>query len=96
LNETQAAVFRPKIEGLAMKTFLAAAAVLFALAGPVSASQCPSLWAKAEEALKTASLDDAGKAKVVELVVKGKAEHEGGDHAASEATLMEALKLLGI
>ena len=47
--------------------------ILFSLSGAAMANQCPSLWAKAEEALKTATLDDAGKAKVTELVVKGKA-----------------------
>ena len=70
--------------------------IILSLSGAAMANQCPSLWAKAEEALKTATLDDAGKAKVTELVAKGKTEHESGDHAASEATLMEALKLLGV
>ena len=79
-----------------MKKILAASVIFLALSGAAMANQCPTLWAKAEEALKTATLDDAGKAKVVELVAKGKTEHEGGDHAASEATLKEALKLLGI
>ena len=45
-----------------MKTMIATAAVLFALAGAASAGQCPSLWAKAEEAMKTATLDDATEA----------------------------------
>ena len=79
-----------------MKKILTASMLLFALSGAAMANQGPSLWAKAEEALTTATLDEAGKAKVVELVAKGKAEHESGDHAASEATLGEALKLLGI
>ena len=79
-----------------MKKILAASVIFLALSGVALANQCPSLWAKAEEALKTATLDEAGKAKVVELVAKGKAKHESGDHAASEATLGEALKLLGI
>ena len=79
-----------------MKKILAASMILFSLSGAALASQCPGLWAKAEEALKTATIDDAGKAKVTELVAKGTTEHEAGDHAASEATLMEALKLLGI
>jgi hypothetical protein len=79
-----------------MKKFLAASVILLSLSGVAMANQCPSLWAKAEEALKTTSLDDAGKAKVTKLVAKGKAEHESGNHAASEATLGEALKLLGI
>ena len=79
-----------------MKKILAASVIFLALSGAAMANQCPSLWAKAEEALKTATLDDAGKAKVVELVAKGKTEHEAGKHSDSEATLMEALKLLGI
>ena len=78
-----------------MKTMIATAAVLFALAGAASAGQCPSLWAKAEEAMKTATLDDATKAKVTEMIEKGKADHEAGNHADSEAGLQEALKLLG-
>lgn len=78
-----------------MKAMIATAAVLFALAGTANAGQCPSLWAKAEEAMKTATLDDATKAKVEELVAKGKADHEAGNHADSEAGLQEALKLLG-
>jgi hypothetical protein len=79
-----------------MKKILAASVIFLALSGAAMANQCPTLWAKAEEAMKTATLDDAGKTKVTELIVKGKAEHEAGDHAASEATLGEALKLLGI
>ena len=51
---------------------------------------------KAEEALKTATLDDATKAKVTELIATGKAEHEAGKHPESEAALNEALKLLGV
>jgi len=31
----------------------------------------------------------------MDLYNKGKAEHEAGDHAASEAHLNEALKILG-
>jgi hypothetical protein len=51
---------------------------------------------KIDEAMKTATLDDANKAKVMEFYNKGKAEHEAGDHAASEASLGEAMKLLGM
>ena len=78
-----------------MNTMIATVAVLFSLAGAASAGQCPSLWAKAEEAMKTATLDDATKAKVTEMIEKGKADHEAGNHADSEAGLQEALKLLG-
>jgi hypothetical protein len=79
-----------------IKSLLAAGTILMALAGPALASQCPTLAAKAEEALKTATLDDATKAKVAELISTGKASHEAGNHAESEAQLGEALKLLGL
>ena len=79
-----------------IKLLLAAGTILVALAGPVLAHQCPSLAAKAEEALKTTMVDDATKAKVTELIATGMAEHEAGKHDESEATLGEALKLLGI
>ena len=79
-----------------IKSLLAAGTILVALAGPVLASQCPKLAAKAEEALKTATVDDATKTKVTELVTKGMASHDAGNHAEAEATLGEALKLLGI
>lgn len=80
-----------------MKKFIAAAATALALlATPAFASQCPALMAKIDEAMKTATVDEATKAKVTELYDKGKAEYESGDHAASEATLGEALALLGM
>ena len=66
-----------------------------ALTTPAFASHCPTLVNKIDETMKTAQLDDATKTKVMELRDKGKAEHEAGDHAASEADLNEALKLLG-
>ena len=79
-----------------IKSLLATGTILVALAGPVLANQCPTLAAKAEEALKTATLDDATKAKVIELISTGKASHGAGNHAESEAQLGEALKLLGL
>jgi len=79
-----------------MKKLILAAVFAAALSAPALASQCPTLMAKIDEAMKTASLDDATKAKVTELYNKGKAEHEAGDHAASEQDLGEALKLLGM
>ena len=79
-----------------IKSLLATGTILVALAGPVLANKCPTLAAKAEETLKTATLDDATKAKVTELITTGKASHEAGNHAESEAQLGEALKLLGL
>ncbi|MGE0241327.1 MAG: hypothetical protein AB7F09_23180 [Parvibaculaceae bacterium] len=70
-------------------------ASFLALATPALANQCPTLINKIDEAMKTAQLDDAKKAQVTELRDKGKAAHDSGDHAASEASLNEALKILG-
>jgi hypothetical protein len=75
------------------KTLIFAAFLAFAT--PAFASMCPTLINKIDETMKTAQLDDATKAKVTELRDKGKAEHDAGNHAASEASLNEALKLLG-
>ncbi len=51
---------------------------------------------KIDEAMATTQVDEATKTKVMALYEKGKAEHETGDHDASEADLNEALKLLGM
>lgn len=77
-----------------MKKTLIFAAFL-ALTTPAFANQCPTLMNKIDEAMKTAQLDDATKAQVMDLYNKGKAEHDAGDHAASVADLNAALKLLG-
>ena len=79
-----------------MKKLVLACAVLGLLAGPALAHQCPSLMTKIDEAMKTTTVDEATKAKVTELYNKGKAEHEAGDHDASEKDLSAAMKLLGI
>lgn len=77
-----------------MKKALIIASFL-ALATPAFANQCPTLMNKIDAAMKTAQLDDAKKAQVTDLYNKGKAAHDSGDHAASEASLNEALKILG-
>jgi hypothetical protein len=79
-----------------MKKLVLAAALSMVLAGPAFANQCPMLMQKIEAAMASSTADDATKAKAQELYNKGKAEHEAGDHAASEASLGEAMKLLGI
>jgi hypothetical protein len=79
-----------------MKKIIAVALLSFGLAGPAMAGQCPSIMAKIDEAMKTATLDDATKAKVTELYNKGKADHEAGNHDASVASLNEAMKLMGL
>jgi hypothetical protein len=77
------------------KLAVASALVIF-MAGTALASQCPKLMQEVDAALQTATLSEADKAKVMELRTKGESEHKAGDHAASEATLNEAKKMLGI
>lgn len=79
-----------------MRTFFLAATITSLVASSAFAGQCPALMGKIDEAMKTATLDDATKAKVMELYASGKAAHDGGDHPASEAALGEAMKLMGI
>ncbi|MGE0213053.1 MAG: hypothetical protein AB7S41_15280 [Parvibaculaceae bacterium] len=77
-----------------MKRLVLAAVAVLALSGPAYANQCPDLMNKIDEALKTASVDADTKVKVEELRKTGEAQHTAGDHAASEASLNAALKLL--
>lgn len=77
-----------------MKLVHYVAIAFLASAMPALANQCPTLMKKFEEALTTTTVDDATKAQATELYDKGKAEHEAGDHAASEADLNEAIKLI--
>ncbi|MGH6856009.1 MAG: hypothetical protein ACREDX_06210 [Aestuariivirga sp.] len=79
-----------------MKKLILAAALTAAMVSPAFANQCPTLMGKIDEAMKTATVDDATKTKIMALYDKGKAEHESGDHDASVTDLTEALKLLGI
>jgi hypothetical protein len=79
-----------------MKKLLLAAALTLAFSGGAFAGQCPALMQKIDEAMKTAQLNDADKARVTELYNKGKAEHDSGQHAESEKSLNEALQILGM
>ena len=71
------------------------AAGLF-LATPALAGKCPMDMKIIDEAMQSASLSEADMAKVMELRALGEAQHDAGDHAASVATLAEAMKLLGV
>ena len=72
-------------------------ALLLALAPATAfANQCPTVMAAIDAAMPTANLSEADMAKVKELRAKGEEQHKAGDHPASEATLGEAKKLLGI
>jgi hypothetical protein len=82
--------------GTTMKAYVLAAALTLSLAGPAIAGQCPALMQKIDAAMATTTVDEATKAKAMELYNTGKAAHDAGDHAASERDLGEAMKLLGI
>lgn len=79
-----------------MKKFVLAAALAAALASPAFAGQCPAIMKKIDEAMATAQIDEATKTKVMALYDKGKAEHAAGEHAASVASLNEAMDLLSM
>lgn len=79
-----------------MKTLPLVLASAILCATPVFANQCPALMAKIDEAMATATVDDATKEQVTALYESGKAAHEAGDHAKAEADLGEAMKLLGL
>ncbi len=79
-----------------MKNIFCAFVTLLALAGPALANQCPGLMGKIDEAMKTATVDDATKTKIMALYETGKTAHDAGDHPASEAALTEAMALLGM
>ena len=79
-----------------MKTFLLAVAATVAFAAPALANQCPMMMGQIEAALATSTADEATKTTATTLLDEGRALHEAGDHAGSEAKLAEAMALLGL
>jgi hypothetical protein len=77
---------------------IAAAMLALTLATPALAGQCPTDMRKIDAALaeKGAQLSAADKAKVAELRAQGEAQHTGGQHSESVATLAQAKQILGI
>lgn len=72
-------------------------ALIFGLAaGPAFAFQCPAMMGQIDEALQTAELSDADRERVMELRQLGEEQHNAGNHAESEASLGEAMEILGI
>ena len=78
-----------------MKRLLIVAATVLALGSPALARQCPTLVAKIDEALKTTTISEADKAKVMELRDSGEKAHAEGKHEESETDLNAALAILG-
>jgi opacity protein-like surface antigen len=79
-----------------MKRILMALVSAIALASPAFAGQCPMMMGQIEEALATTAADEATKAQATALLEEGRALHDSGDHAGSEAKLGEAMALLGL
>jgi len=77
------------------KSLLVAVTTVF-MTGTAFAFHCPKDMAAIDAALPNAQLNEADKAKVMELRAKGEEQHKAGDHAASVKTLEEAKKILGI
>ena len=79
-----------------MKKFVLAATFTMGLATSALAVDGATMINSIDEAMHTASVDEATMTKVMALYDKGRAEHEAGDHAAAEKDLGEAVKLLGL
>ncbi len=75
-----------------------ALALLFAVAGPSSAFQCPKLIKQVNDEVNDEAgnrLDDAGY-NARQLAEEADALHKAGKHAEAEAKAKEAMKVLGI
>ena len=80
-----------------MKRTLSAFVVAAAFATSAFANQCPALAAQIEDELAVvADLPQDTRISVTAMLEEGMAAHEAGDHAASEATLLAAMQMLGI
>ncbi|TNC68016.1 hypothetical protein [Rubellimicrobium roseum] len=77
-----------------MRTMLLSLVAVTALAAPAWANQCPMLMGQVEERMSASTADEATKAQAATLLEEGRAAHDAGDHATSEAKLNEALALL--
>ena len=80
-----------------MKRVLLAAVVTLAMTGTALASQCPNNMAEIDAALATnPQISAEQKAEVLMLRAEGEAQHSGGQHAESMATLAKAKAILGL
>lgn len=80
--------------GRVMLAVFLAVALVFALAGPSAAFQCPKLIKQVNDEAGN-RLDDAGY-NARSLAEQAEALHKEGKHAESEAKAKEALKALGM
>ena len=78
-----------------MKILFASVAALALLVTPALAD-CAASLTKIEEAMKTATVDDATKANVQTLASEAKTANDNGDAAGCETKATQALALLGM
>lgn len=79
-----------------MKSYLIASSLVLAFAVSPALADCAADMTKIDEAMKTATLDDAGKTKAQELLDKAKAARDANDEAGCAASTKEVLTLLGM
>jgi hypothetical protein len=84
-----------KQERLTMKSYLAAFAIVAALASPALAD-CAGDLTKIEETMKTVKLDEASMAKLTSAVEAAKAANAAKDEASCDVATKEAMILLGM
>jgi hypothetical protein len=93
-NDPPGAARQSRKDDIMLRNTVLATTLLFLAATPALAHHCPKDAAAIDHALSVVNVDDGVKAEVTTLRDKGMAEHNAGDHAASEATLAEAMRLL--
>lgn len=79
-----------------MKLFLMTAAVATALSAAPAFADCLADLAKADEAMKTMTLDQATTDKAKGLMSQARTAHDNGDNAVCETSAKELVTLLGI
>lgn len=79
-----------------MKAILIGIAVLFLLASPAMAGQCPALIKQLNEAVGKMKEDDAKAKEAKVLIAEAQKLHDGKMHADSVMKCDEAAKVLGV
>ena len=80
-----------------MKRILLATIVTLAMTGTALAGQCPNLMTEIDAALAAnPQISAEQKAEVLKLRAEGEAQHSGGKHGDSVASLNKAKEILGL
>jgi hypothetical protein len=79
-----------------MKATIMGAAIALAFAASPVLADCAADLTKIDEAMKTATLDDAAKTKAEDLLTKARAARDASDEAACSTSAKEVLTMLGM